>query len=178
MLHCSIISGRPDPGPEDALMNRGLGEAIATLQRLRKPEAPAAGRRSQRPRPVDWRRRFNGPKGVVEQPRGRGVPIPHRARMDARNFKGQSVKTLLAMLAVSGLALATPVLAQGGYGDRHNGSSMGDQHMNQPMNDRNAGRGDRQNGDHHMDGGHWMGGYHRHHQVCWWRHHRQVCTWR
>src|ERR1019366_7501461 len=58
MLHCSIISRRPDPGPEDALMNRGLGETIATLQRLRKPEAPAAGRRSQRSRPVDWRRRF------------------------------------------------------------------------------------------------------------------------
>jgi len=93
--------------------------------------------------------------------------------MDALNFKGQSVKILLAMLAVSGIVLATPVLAQGGYGDQHNGSSMGDQHM-----DRNAGRGDRQSGDHHMDGGHWMGGYHRHHQVCWWSHHRQVCTWR
>lgn len=37
-------------------------------------------------------------------------------------------KTLLALLAVSGLVLATPVLAQGGYGDQHDGSSMGDQH--------------------------------------------------
>jgi poly(hydroxyalkanoate) depolymerase family esterase len=48
MLHCSIISTEPDAGPEDASMNRGLGETIARLRRLRTPDAPAARQRPHR----------------------------------------------------------------------------------------------------------------------------------
>ena len=77
---------------------------------------------------------------------------------------------LIALFAVSALALAAPAMAQNGYGGHQDNGAMGDQRS-----------GDQHTDQHRMGGGggYGMGGrYHHHHRVCVWRRHHQVCTWR